>query len=247
MQIIPTIELQNGRCVSLRKGRMDDPMLWHVDPVATAQGFAKAGATLMRVTDFDAIAGDAGNEPLIAEIIRKVGIPVQVAGGIRSRERAERWIDQGAGQVVIGTLATHAPQEVRDLAKYRPDQVVLSLDVWQGKLMTHGWGTTSAFDPATFLAEFETSALAAVIVTDIDSDITDVDAQLGLITGLAAQTRHRVIASGVVDTLDDISRLKYVRSIAGAIVGRALMGKAFSLEDALEIVRPEREARAEFQ
>lgn len=247
MQIIPTLELQGGRCVSLRKGRLDEPTLWHVDPVETAMAHVAAGAEVLRITDFDALAGGRGNDALIETILRRAGVPVQIAGGIRSRERAEHWIARGAGQVVIGTLATHAPHVVIELAKYHPDMVVLSLDVWQGRLMTHGWGTASAITPETFLRSFEAVPLAGVVVTDIDSESEDVEAQLGLISGLARQTRHRVIASGVVDTLDDIARLRYVRNIAAALVGRALMKKTFDLRAALDVAGDLREPVADFQ
>jgi phosphoribosylformimino-5-aminoimidazole carboxamide ribotide isomerase len=241
MQIIPIIELLEGRCVSLLKGNLDDPMLWHVDPVETARGFAAAGASGMGVTDFDAIKGGQGNDDLIAEIILKAGIPVQVGGGIRTTERAEHWIAQGAAQVVIGTLATQMPEEVKALAMRHPDQIVLALDIWQGKLMTHGWGTESALDPVLFLESFADVPLSGVIVTDIDSDANEVDKQLGVISTLGAATRHRVIGSGMVDKLDDIASLKYVSDISAAIIGRALMRKAFSLEDALSVAQPEPE------
>ena len=247
MQIIPTLELLDSRCVSLRQGRFDDPVLWHVDPVETVQAWVAAGAEIVRVTDFGAMQGDDGHADTIERIIRAAGVPVQVAGGLRSRERAEHWLDKGAGQVVIGTLAARAPQEVMALAKYHPDAVVLAIDVAQGRMMTHGWTADSALDPATFLAMFAESPLAAVTVTDIDSDAAEVDKQLGLISALAADTRHRVIASGLVDSLDDLSRLKYVPGVAGAVVGRALMRKDFTLDQALEIARPGFEAVAEFQ
>ncbi len=247
MQIIPTIELQNGRCVTLRRGRFDDPMLWHVDPVETVLGFVAAGADRVRVTDFDALQEGSGNDALIEEIIRKVGVPVQVAGGMRSRERAEYWIEKGAGQVVIGTLAARAPDEVKALAKYHPDMVVLSLDVAGGRLMTHGWTSESPMSPEALLDSFAEVPLAGVVITDIDADDSETDKQLGVISGLAGTTRHLVFASGLVDSLDDLSRLKYVPGIAGAIVGRALMKKTFSMQEALEIARPEYEETAGFR
>jgi phosphoribosylformimino-5-aminoimidazole carboxamide ribotide isomerase len=246
MQIIPALELQKGRCVTLRKGRLSEPALWHVDPVETALGFVAAGASILRITDFDAIGGAEGNDALIAEIIRRAGVPVQVAGGIRSRERAEVWYERGAGQVVLGTLAVQAPDAVKALAKRHPDWVVLSLDIWQGRLMTHGWSTQSALTPGAMLESFAGVPLAGVVITDIDSDDEDVDAQVGLISGLAAQTRHRVIASGLVDGLDDLSRLVYVPGIAGVVLGRALMRKSFALEDALALTRPRAEEKAAF-
>lgn len=247
MQIIPTIELLNGRCVTLQNGRFDEPMLWHVDPVETALGFVEAGADVLRVTDFDAMQGADANLDLITEIIRKVGVPVQVAGGLRSREQAEAWIDRGAGQVVIGTLAARAPDDVKALAKYFPDMVVLSLDVKGGRLLTDGWSSESAMEPAAMLASFADVPLSSVIVTDIDADAAGVDKQLGVISALAGETRHRVVASGLVDSLDDLSSLKYVPNIAGAVVGRALMRRDFTLAEALEVARPEFEETAGFQ
>lgn len=247
MQIIPTIELLNGRCVTLQKGDFDAPMVWHVDPLETIAGFVEAGADLVRVTDFDAMNGADTHAELITEIIRKAGVPVQIAGGMRAREQAEAWIDRGAAQVVIGTLAARAPDDVKALAKYHPDMVVLSLDVSGGRLMTHGWTSESALDPAAMLASFADVPLNSVILTDIDADAAETDKQLGVISGLAGETRHRVIASGLVDSLDDLSSLKYVPGIAGAVVGCALMRKDFTLAEALEVARPVFEETAAFQ
>lgn len=247
MMIYPTMELQDGRCVTLDKGRLDAPMIWHVDPVETARGFAAAGAEWMHLTDFDAVDGSDRNADLVEEIIRTVGIPVQLGGGCRSRERAEHWIDKGAGRIVIGTLATRDPVQVQELAKFFPDQIVLAVDVWQGQVMTEGWRDTSAFSPEDFIAAFDDAPLAGVIVTDIDSDIDNLDAQLGLISGLAARARTPVVASGVVRSVDDIARLKYIPNIAGALVGRALFRKTMTLEEALSVAQPDPEPVADFR
>ena len=247
MMIYPTMEIQNGRCVTLEKGRLDEPQIWHVDPVETARSFASAGAEWMHITDFNAIEGDFSNEDLIGEIIRAVGIPVQLGGGMRTREHVEHWIDRGAGRIVISTLAARDPQLVQELAKRHPDQIVLAVDVFQGQVMTDGWRQSGAISPEDFIAAFDTSPLAGILVTDIDSDMSDVEAQLGLISGLAEKARAPVIASGVVRNSDDISRLKYVYNIAGALVGRALFRKTLSVQEALAVARPEPEPVAEFQ
>ena len=247
MMIYPTMELQNGRCVSLDKGRLDEPMVWHVDPVLTARGFAAAGAEWMHLTDFDGIAGGGGNNDLLGSVIRAAGIPVQLGGGFRSRDSVERWIDKGAGRIVIGTLAAQEPDLVKQMAKYHPDQIVLAVDVWRGQVMIEGWRQPSAFTPEDFIGAFDGVPLAGIIVTDIDSDMGDVEAQLGLISGLARVSRTPIIASGVVRTVDDISRLKYIPNIAGALVGRALFNKTVTLEEALETARPGLEHVAEFR
>ncbi|MEP4038920.1 MULTISPECIES: HisA/HisF-related TIM barrel protein [unclassified Pseudophaeobacter] len=246
MQIYPTMELLDGHCVTLEKGRLDEPLVWHVDPVEKAKEFAASGAEWMHLTDFNAVKGDDCNADLVKEIIRTAGIPVQLGGGMRSRESVEAWIDQGAGRVVVGTLAALDPTVVSELAKQHPDQIVLAVDVWQGQVMTEGWLKAGAFEPETYIAAFGSAPFAGIIVTDIDSDMSDVEAQLGLISGLAAAAHSPVIASGVVRGVDDISRLKYINNISGALVGRALFRKSLTLEEALETAQPQTEQVAEF-
>jgi phosphoribosylformimino-5-aminoimidazole carboxamide ribotide isomerase len=233
MLIYPTIELQQGRCVSLEKGRLDQAMIWHVDPVETACGFVADGAEWMHVTDFDAVEGRTDNSELIEAILRAAGIPVQLGGGMRSREAVERWIDKGVGRVVIGTLAARDPQLVQELAKYYPDQIVLAVDVWQGQIMSEGWRSSSALTPEAYIAAFGDAPFAGIIITDVETDISEVDAQLGLISGLARHANSPVIASGVVRGADDIARLAHIPNIAGALVGRALFQKTIDLKEAL--------------
>lgn len=247
MIIYPTIELHNGKCVSLKGGNLDEPVIWHVDPLQTARGFAAAGAEWMHLTDINALAGDGDNSALIEEIIRGAGIPVQLGGGFRSREAVERWIDKGAGRIVIGTMAAQDPDLVKELAKHHPDQIVLAIDIYQGQMMTDGWRQPSAFSPEAFVAEFDTTPLAGIIVTDIDSDIADTEGQIGVIAGLAGSTRHQVIARGTVAQADDVARLTYIPNIAGTLIGRALMAKEVDLAEALVMARPASEPTAELR
>jgi phosphoribosylformimino-5-aminoimidazole carboxamide ribotide isomerase len=246
MQIFPIIELQDGHCVTLDKGRLEEPMLWHVDPVETARSYAAAGAEWMHVTDFSAIEGKGDNAEVIKRIIRGAGIPVQLGGGMRSREIIEHWIDKGVGRVVVGTLALREPDLVMELAKHHPDQIVLAVDVWRGQVMSDGWRQAGAFTPEAFIGAFGDTPFAGIVITDIDSDVEETDAQLGLISGLASGARAPVIASGVVNSVDDIARLKYVSNIAGAMLGRALFRKTIDLKDALSVAQSTPEPIAEF-
>ncbi|MBI6630419.1 1-(5-phosphoribosyl)-5-[(5-phosphoribosylamino)methylideneamino]imidazole-4-carboxamide isomerase [Pontibaca salina] len=247
MQLYPTIQLRQGRCVTLTRGRLEKPTVYDVDPVEMACSFAMAGAEWMHLTDLDAVARQGDNADLIEQIIRSAGIPVQLGGGFRSREVVEHWLEKGAGSIVIGSWAKWEPQAVRDLVKFHPAQIALALDVWQGQVMVDGWRKASAFTPEGFIEGFDDLPLAGIIVTDIDSDIGEIDAQLGIISGLAAKARAPVIASGVIRSLDDVARLKYVHNIAGAIIGRALLDGSVTLAEALEVARPEAEPIAEFQ
>jgi phosphoribosylformimino-5-aminoimidazole carboxamide ribotide isomerase len=247
MILYPTLEILNGKCVSLTRGRLDEPVIWHVDPVETARGFARAGAEWMHLTDMNGLRGEDGGETLIEEIIRAAGIPVQLGGGFRSREAVSRWIDKGAGRIVLGTMAIHDPEGVKELAKYHPDQIVVAVDVFQGQLMSDGWRSASAFGADDFIRAFDGVPLAGIIITDIDADIEDSDGSLGVISGLAAQTRQQVMARGTVRSVDDVARLRYIPNISGALIGRALLSKDVDLAEALAVARPAPEPTAEFQ
>ncbi|MCO4846344.1 MAG: 1-(5-phosphoribosyl)-5-[(5-phosphoribosylamino)methylideneamino] imidazole-4-carboxamide isomerase [Yoonia sp.] len=246
MILYPMIELLDGRCVSLFRGRTDEPHIWHVDPVAKAKSFSKSGAEWLHITDFDAMSGDDRNAELIREIIRTVGIPVQLGGGFRSLERIAEWIDHGAGRIVVGALALHQPDVVKEAAKLFPDQIVLAVDVFEGVVVSDGWRQKSAFTPSAFLKAFENDPFAAIIITDIGADLGDAEDSLALIAGLASEAKTAVFARGLSRSLDDLSRLKYVPSVSGALIGRALFDGSIDFEAALEVVKPELEKRAQF-
>lgn len=246
MILYPMIELLDGRCVSLFRGRTEEPQLWHLDPIEKVKSFAKSGAEWLHITDFDAMSGDDRNSELIREIIRKVGIPVQLGGGFRSMDRIAEWIDHGAARIVVGTLALNQPEIVKEAAKLFPDQIVLAIDVFEGHVVSDSWKQKSAFTPSAFLKAFENDPFAAIIVTDIGANIGDAEDSLALITQLASEAHTPVIARGLTRTLDDLSRLKYVPSVSGALIGRALFDHSIAIEDALEIVKPDAGIRAKF-
>jgi len=171
---------------------------------------------------------------------------VQISGGFRSREQVETWINKGAGRIAIGTLAARDPYLVQQLVKYYPDRIVLAVDIWRGQVITDGWRTVGAFAPETFVAAFPEASMASVILMDVAGDVEDTDAQLGLISGLAADIKAPVIARGMVNGSDDIARMKYIPNISGAIVERALSRKTVDLTEAIAIARPDTEPVAEF-
>ncbi|MEM8790063.1 MAG: 1-(5-phosphoribosyl)-5-[(5-phosphoribosylamino)methylideneamino] imidazole-4-carboxamide isomerase [Pseudomonadota bacterium] len=247
MIIYPTIELQNGRCVSLIRGLMDQPEVWHIDPVERARLYAEAGAEWMQVTDLDAVAGTGSNAEIIQEIIIKAGIPVQVAGGVRSMEHVEHWIDQGAGHVVIGTAAVRQPNLVKAAAKLHPDQIVMAVDFRDDRVVIEGRTEASAFSPAEFVKQFAGAPLAAILLTDVNRDLDEPGSSIAMTSAIARETDTPVISSGLVKSLDDVSTLKYVYNIAGVIIGRALFQHDVDLAEAIRVARPEPERVAEFQ
>jgi phosphoribosylformimino-5-aminoimidazole carboxamide ribotide isomerase len=246
MIIYPYIALRGGRCVNLVRGRIDEPVVYDIDPLETAKAFAHAGAEWLHVVDLDAVARTGSNAELIRDIIRHANAPVQVAGGIHSVEKVREWSDAGAGRMVVGTAAVRSPQMVKEISYAYPDQIVVSVDVWQRKVVIDGWRESTAFGAIDFVKQFAGWPLSQIMFTDIDWDLELPDSSFALTTKLASETATPVIASGMVRSLDDISALKYLYNISGAIVGRALYEGAFTLEEALEVAAVEPEAIAAF-
>jgi phosphoribosylformimino-5-aminoimidazole carboxamide ribotide isomerase len=235
MMIYPDIELQKGRCVNLRRGRADAPVVYDVDPVKAACDFAEQGAEWLHVVDLDAVFNDGDNADIIQQIIEKAGCPVQVGGAIRSMDRVHYWIDAGAKRVVIATAAVKYPHLVREAATAYPDQVIVSVDARGGKVVVEGWREATIFTPVAFAREFDDVPLAAVIYTDIDRDDDEPESSMSHTTELAANITTPVIASGVVKSLQDVSVLRLLGNISGAITSRALFGGTFTLKEAIAI------------
>ncbi len=236
MLIYPTIELQNSKPVSLYRGNLDEPQIWHVNPLEKALEFARAGAEWIHITDFDAIADQGNsNNDLIKNMIAEVPASFQVGGGIRSMQRIEEWIESGAGRVVLGTVATLNPDLVKEAAKFFPDQIVLAVDVIDGHIASHGWKEKTAYLAEDFIRLFEEDPLAGIVVSDINVDLDLNEDSLGLIAQIAKISKAPVIARGLTRTLDDLARIKFVPNISGAIVGRALFDKSYSIQDALSV------------
>ena len=246
MDLIPLIELLDGRCVSLFRGRLEEPQIWHVDPVAKATEFAQIGAEWIHITDFDALQGNDGNSEVIKEIIRTVPASVQLGGGFRSLKQIEEWIEAGAGRIVVGTLALQQPDIVKEAARMFPDQIVVAVDVYEGSVASDGWRGKAALTPSALIEAFADTPLAAFIITDIDADIEVAEDSLALITQLSGETKTKVIARGLARTLDDLSRMNYVPHVSGTLIGRALFDRSIELSEALELVKPAVEERAPF-
>jgi phosphoribosylformimino-5-aminoimidazole carboxamide ribotide isomerase len=169
-----------------------------------------------------------------------------VAGGIRTAERAEYWIDKGAGRVVFGTAAVSQPTMVKHVAQMHADQIVVAVDIYQGKLLTDGWRKESMYEPQDFMHSFADVPLAAFLVTDVGADKAEIEVGASEIAALVSSTRQSVIGSGLVRTIDDISVLKYAGHCDGVLVGRALFNKTVDLSEALRVAAPQKERTAAF-
>lgn len=236
MIIFPDIELMDGKCVSLVRGKFDDPKVYDVDPVEKARAFAAAGAQWIHVVDLDGVKqGGRHNADIITEIIDAVEIPVQVAGGVRTMASIEWWVEKGANRVVLGTAAVMDRRLVMEACAQYPGRIAVSVDARGDQVMIEGWREAANVSAMELARQMQDAGVGAIIYTDIDRNDDLPESSLANTTEMARQLSLPIISSGTVKTLDDLSTIKYLPNIAGVIVGRALFDNVFTLDEAIAL------------
>jgi phosphoribosylformimino-5-aminoimidazole carboxamide ribotide isomerase len=241
--LIPAIDLKDGQCVRLRQGDLNDATVFSGNPGEQAGHWVAQGARRIHIVDLNgAVAGKPKNESAIKAIIKAAGpdVPVQVGGGIRDLDTIERFLDDGASFVVIGTAAVKNPGLLKDACAAFPGQIIVSIDAKDGKVATDGWSKLSGHEVIDLAQKFEDDGVSAVLYTDIGRDGMMTGVNLEATVRLAQAVSIPIIASGGIAGLQDIKDLAAVESegIMGAILGRALyegkldLGQAQTYADA---------------
>jgi phosphoribosylformimino-5-aminoimidazole carboxamide ribotide isomerase len=239
MQVIPAIDLKNGRCVRLTQGRKSDVTVYDENPVAVAQSFASAGAQIIHVVDLDGAfqGGESRNREVLAKIVAAVDVPIEFGGGIRSREEVQHLCDLGVARVVLGTVAAESPAHLRGFVNRFSSQICVGIDARDGHVMTRGWETATRVAAIDFARVVAGCGVERIVYTDIARDgmLTGPNVEQTLAVVRAANVR--VTASGGVSNLDDIKQLRDAGEplLDSVIVGKALYEGKFKLEEALRI------------
>jgi phosphoribosylformimino-5-aminoimidazole carboxamide ribotide isomerase len=232
MQIIPAIDLKNGRCVRLQQGRFDEETAFSDDPVSVALRWEQEGATRLHVVDLDgARMGKPQHFPIIRTIAKSVQIPVQLGGGIRETAIIHEALDLGLDRVVVGTVAALDRDWAARTFQRFGQQVALGIDASDGKVAIRGWQEVtdrSAFD---FAREMEALGAKRIVFTDIARDGMLQGPNLVSLGEMMKAVSIPVIASGGVSRLDDIKALR-VLGPEGVIIGKALYTGDLDLADA---------------
>jgi phosphoribosylformimino-5-aminoimidazole carboxamide ribotide isomerase len=238
VEVIPAIDLLQGKAVRLRRGNYHDVTQYERDPADIAREW-RALTSRLHVVDLDgARAGGAVQQELVRRVAAAFGPGVQVGGGVRSIETVESYLALGVERVVLGTAAIREPELVRSAALAHPQRIIVAVDAKDGWVATEGWEKTSDRRVEDLVHELSELPLAGILYTDIDRDGTEVGPNVEATSKLAASTSIPVIASGGVGTLDHLSALSGAPGgIAAAIVGRALHEGRFSLSDAVARTR----------
>lgn len=227
MLIIPAIDIKDGHCVRLEQGDMQRATTFSENAGETAQRWKDLGCKRLHVVDLNgAFAGKPKNESAIKQIISVMGddVPVQLGGGIRDLDTIERYLDDGVTYIVIGTAAVKNPGFLHEACDAFPGHIIVALDAKDGKVATDGWSKLSGHDVIDLAVRFQDYGVEAVLYTDIGRDGMLTGVNIEATVKLAQSLTVPVIASGGLNDLADVKRLKAVEAegIMGVIAGRAI-------------------------
>jgi len=233
MELIPSIDLLDGKVVRLHRGDYSNVTVYSDDPVGQARRFHEAGARRLHVVDLEgARSGAPHHEATIRAILGAAPLRVQVGGGIRDQTSVERWLEAGVERVVLGTAAVKQPELVQSLCARHPGRVVAAVDGRAGEVAVEGWREGSGRSVLELAGQVDAWGVAAILFTAIERDGTHEGPDVAATAGLQATVNATVIASGGIGSLDHIRALA-AAGVRAAVCGRALYSGAFSLEQAL--------------
>ena len=233
--LLPAVDVKDGRAVRLVQGEISQESIYGA-PLDVALDFQSAGATWLHLVDLDAAFGRGENSELLAEVVGRLDIDVELSGGIRDDVSLSRALATGCRRVNLGTAALENPEWTARVIAEHGDRIAVGLDVRGQTLAARGW-TQEGGDLFETISRLEKDGCSRYVVTDVAKDGTLMGPNIELLKSVCAVTNKPVIASGGIATLDDISALAELESIGveGAIVGKALYAGAFTLEQALQV------------
>ncbi len=227
MLLIPAIDLKDGKCVRLKQGDLKDVTVFSDNPADMARQWRDQGARRLHVVDLNgAVAGRPKNESAIRAIMKAAGdlMPVQIGGGIRDLDTIERFLDDGASYVVIGTAAVKNPGLLQDACVAFPGHIIVSIDAKDGKVATDGWSKLSGHEVIDLAKKFEDYGVESILYTDIGRDGMLTGVNIEATVALAQAVSVPIIASGGVASMKDIDALCKVEpeGVTAAVLGRSL-------------------------
>ena len=234
MEVIPAIDIRDGRCVRLYQGDYERETVFSDNPVEMALRWSEMGARRLHVVDLDAARlGTPENLPVVGRIASAVSTPVQTGGGIRGPEAAKAAVDAGVDRVIVGTAAVEDPEMLRAVcAELGPDRVIVSLDARDGYAATRGWTETSGRPVADVVADVRATGVRRMVYTDISRDGTQTEPNFAAIEALAGYAGMSILVAGGIASIEHLAELSRI-GVEGAIIGTAAytgridMAKAF--------------------
>lgn len=233
MKIFPAVDILGGKCVQLVQGKRESATAYG-DPLSCANRWLKEGATALHVVNLDGAFGTSSeNARLIREIIRKTGTEIELGGGIRSADDAQRWLEIGVDRVIISTLATQDPGCIRTLAdEFGSARIMPGVDAKGGQIAVHGWQETAG-DYLAWAKKFEELGAGSLLYTNVDVEGLQQGVRFEPVKRLIDHVRIPVVVAGGVSSRSDVAGLRDAGA-HGAVLGSALYSGKITLKDALE-------------
>jgi 1-(5-phosphoribosyl)-5-[(5-phosphoribosylamino)methylideneamino] imidazole-4-carboxamide isomerase/N-(5'phosphoribosyl)anthranilate isomerase len=237
LELLPAVDVAGGLAVRLVQGAAGSETSYG-DPLEAALAWQSGGAEWVHLVDLDAAFGRGSNRELLAEVVGRLDVRVELSGGIRDDESLAAALATGCNRVNLGTAALESPDWVRSAIARYGDQIAVGLDVRGTTLAARGW-TSEGGELYETLARLDADGCARYVVTDVHRDGMLNGPNVELLRGVCAATDRPVVASGGVSSLDDLRVLAGLTDLGveGAIVGKALYAGAFTIEEALAAVR----------
>ena len=233
--LLPAVDVTAGQAVRLVQGEAGSET-GYGDPLEAALRWQQDGAEWVHLVDLDAAFGRGENRELLAAVVRKLDVAVELSGGIRDDASLDAALATGAARVNVGTAALENPDWVRRAIARVGDRIAVGLDVRGTTLAARGW-TREGGELFEVLARLDADGCARYVVTDVRRDGTLTGPNVELLASVTAATDRPVIASGGVSTLADLQAIAAISGVEGAIVGKALYAGAFTLPEALAATR----------
>ena len=233
--LLPAVDVKDGKAVRLVQGELSQETSYGA-PIDAALDFQNSGAQWLHLVDLDAAFGIGSNHEILADVVGKLDIKVELSGGIRDDASLERALATGCARINLGTAALENPDWTSRVIEKYGERIAVGLDVRGHTLAARGW-TKEGGDLFETLARLDRDGCARYVLTDVAKDGTMQGPNLNLLREVAQATKAPIIASGGVSTLDDIRALRSLTDIGieGSIVGKALYARAFTLEEALVV------------
>jgi phosphoribosylformimino-5-aminoimidazole carboxamide ribotide isomerase len=237
MQLIPAIDLMNGKIVRLTRGEAKTAKIYETEfgtPVEAAKRWRDEGAAKLHIIDLDATFSLGNNHSVIAEVAKNVKLPIQVGGGIRSYETAEKLFQTGISQVILGSLAFSDPSAIAKIQrKFGSESVIVALDNKDGLIMVEGWKTATAMTVDDALEKYTGLGVRRFLITSIAQDGMLNGPDLQTLSQAAAYPNVKIVAAGGIGSIGDLAALNEI-GVEGAVIGKALYEGRFTLKEAIQ-------------